>query len=103
MEFPFVKNIQTLFPCEDQGFLKEETKICCSIMHPDDLGRQPRLFQDAFRIYFSLPANERMSYIYCNEFRCNGIDGKYRWFLQKITFLKANGNGNPLLSYKYLC
>lgn len=98
MEFIFVKNSKGLFQFSSKQFLEKGINSVIELIHPEDLPRQPKIFGDFFKIYFSIPVLERKKFTFCNDFRCLGQDKKYRWLLQEIHFIEMTPSGKPKLS-----
>jgi len=97
MDFLYAKT-DGLFSCNETDLLREGADIAKALIHPDDLARLPKVLKDHFNIFFSFPEDERMGYKYCEEFRFKGKDGRYKWLLHEVTFLKVDAGGKPLLS-----
>lgn len=98
MDFLFVRNTKGLFKYSPEQFMQNGLNWVSDLIQPEDFARQPKLFKDFFNLYFTIPVTERKKYTFCNDFRCLGKDGKYRWLLQEVRFLETSSNGEPQLS-----
>jgi len=99
LEFIYAsKNIKNLVGYSDQDIIKDKIIASHEVVHPDDTQRLFFLFEDLFEIYFSIPLEDRLKYIFTHSLRIKKRDGKFIWLLHEFVFLKHDHEGKPLIS-----